>query len=257
VTEKPPILSVSKLSKRFGGVNAIDNCSFAVDRETITGIIGPNGAGKSTLFNLVGGQLRPDAGSILFDGERIEGRTPHYIARRGLSRTFQIPRELKRMTVLQNLMLVPAGQAGERVGAVFLQGRRIANEERRIEAQARVTLELVGLIDKADTEAELLSGGQKKLLELARCLMSDPKLILLDEPTAGVNPTLIRQLMETMRRVHARAITLVVIEHNMNVIMNLCGRVIVLDRGRPIADGSPDAIQKNPLVLEAYLGGAA
>lgn len=252
-----PILIVSGLCKRFGGLNAVDDCSLSIGRGSITGLIGPNGAGKSTLFNLIGGQIAPDSGNIHFDDKEIQGSPPHRVARLGLSRTFQIPRELKRLTVLQNLMLVPPDQTGERLLTLFLRRRAVAAEERDIAVRAHEVLDVVGLAEKAETEAEFLSGGQKKLLELARCLMSDPKLILLDEPTAGVNPTLIRQLMETMRRIHARGITLAIIEHNMNVVMNLCERVIVLDRGRTIAEGEPEEIQRNPLVLEAYLGGGA
>jgi neutral amino acid transport system ATP-binding protein len=181
---------------------------------------------------------------------------PHAVARLGLRRTFQIPRELKRMSVLENLMLVPEGQFGDRILSVVLPDARVREEERANAAAAREVLQMVGLETKADAPAALLSGGQKKLLELARCLMSRPRLMLLDEPTAGVNPTLIRDLMDVMRQVHASGITLLIIEHNMNVVMELCERIVVLDRGHVIAAGTPSEIQENRQVLDAYLGGA-
>ncbi|MBN9076781.1 MAG: ABC transporter ATP-binding protein [Rhizobiales bacterium 65-79] len=250
------ILEIAGLNRRFGGLQAIDRCEFSVRKGSITGLIGPNGAGKSTLFNIVSGFLKPDSGEVRFEGRRIDGMAPHAVARLGLRRTFQIPRELKRMSVLENLMLVPEGQFGDRILSVVLPDARVREEERANAAAAREVLQMVGLETKADAPAALLSGGQKKLLELARCLMSRPRLMLLDEPTAGVNPTLIRDLMDVMRQVHASGITLLIIEHNMNVVMELCERIVVLDRGHVIAAGTPSEIQENRQVLDAYLGGA-
>jgi neutral amino acid transport system ATP-binding protein len=250
------ILEIAGLNRRFGGLQAIDRCEFSVRKGSITGLIGPNGAGKSTLFNIVSGFLKPDSGEVRFEGRRIDGMAPHAVARLGLRRTFQIPRELKRMSVLENLMLVPEGQFGDRILSVVLPDARVREEERANAAAAREVLQMVGLETKADAPAALLSGGQKKLLELARCLMSRPRLMLLDEPTAGVNPTLIRNLMGVMRQVHASGITLLIIEHNMNVVMELCERIVVLDRGHVIAAGTPSEIQENRQVLDAYLGGA-
>lgn len=249
------LLETKALSRRFGGLQAVDRCELAVRAGSITGLIGPNGAGKSTFFNIVSGSIKPDSGEILFGGQRIDGLSAHEVARRGLRRTFQIPRELRQMSVLENLMLVPEGQFGDRLLSVVMPGARVHQEERANEAVAREVLETVGLAEKADIPAAQLSGGQKKLLELARCLMSRPKLMLLDEPTAGVNPTLIRHLMKVMQKVHASGITLLIIEHNMNVIMELCERVIVLDRGHVMAAGTPAEIQQNKQVLDAYLGG--
>ncbi|RTM09844.1 MAG: ABC transporter ATP-binding protein [Hyphomicrobiales bacterium] len=249
------LLEIAGLNKRFGGLQAVDRCGLSVRHGSITGLIGPNGAGKSTLFNLITGFLKPDTGQVTFAGHRIDGLPPHGVARLGLRRTFQIPHELKRMSVLENVMLVPERQTGDRLLSIILPGKRVRLEERANEATAKDVLRLVGLETKVDSPAELLSGGQKKLLELARCLVSRPQLMLLDEPTAGVNPTLIRHLMSVMRQVNGLGITLLVIEHNMNVIMKLCEQIIVLDRGHVIASGSPSQIQQNPQVLDAYLGG--
>ncbi|MCV9938359.1 ABC transporter ATP-binding protein [Boseaceae bacterium BT-24-1] len=249
------LLEIAGLNKRFGGLRAVDRCDLLVREGSITGLIGPNGAGKTTLFSIISGFIKPDSGQILFGGQRIDSLSAYQVAQRGLRRTFQIPRELREMSVLENLMLVPGGQFGDRILSVLLPGARVGQEERANEAAAREVLEMVGLAEKADIGAARLSGGQKKLLELARCLMSRPRLMLLDEPTAGVNPTLIRHLMKVMQKVHASGITLLIIEHNMNVIMELCERVVVLDRGHVIAAGAPAEIQRNRQVLDAYLGG--
>lgn len=249
------ILEINGVSRRFGGLQAVNRCQFSVRADSITGLVGPNGAGKSTLFNLISGFVSPDSGEIWFAGQRIDPLNAHSVARLGLRRTFQIPRELKQMTVLENLLLVPEKQFGDRILSVLLPGKKVREEESIILQTARAVLEMVGLSEKANHPAALLSGGQKKLLELARCLMAKPKLLLLDEPTAGVNPTLIRHLMDVLRRVHASGVTLLVIEHNMTVIMELCERVIVMDRGQVIAAGTPAEIQSNAQVLDAYLGG--
>ncbi|MCV9999320.1 ABC transporter ATP-binding protein [Pararhizobium sp. YC-54] len=249
------ILEIKALSRSFGGLKAVSGCDFSVREGSITGLVGPNGAGKSTLFNLVSGFVKADSGQVVFRGDRIESLAGHDVARLGLRRTFQIPRELKNMTVIENLLLVPAGQTGDRLVSVIFPGWKVKAEERKLVETAREVLATVGLSEKAGHLAVRLSGGQKKLLELARCLMAKPKMLLLDEPTAGVNPTLIRHLMSVLRKVHESGVTLLIIEHNMTVIMELCERVIVMDRGRVIAAGTPSEIQSNEEVLDAYLGG--
>lgn len=253
--EPATILEVRSLSKRFGGMQAVNGCSLRIAAGSITGLIGPNGAGKSTVFTLISGFLRPDAGEILFDGHRIEGLPAHRVARLGLVRTFQTPRELRDLSVLENLMMVPRPQFGESLAGVMLLGsRRVRREEQEIEQRALEVLRTVGLDHQARRRAADLSGGQKKLLEIARCMMCQPRLALLDEPTAGVNPSLINDLVEMIRLLHAGGVTIVIIEHNMNVVMRLCEHVIVLDRGEVMCEGTPEQIQRDERVLAAYLG---
>jgi branched-chain amino acid transport system ATP-binding protein len=254
--DSAPILEVEDVTKAFDGVRAVNRCNLSVRRGTITGLIGPNGAGKTTLFNLITGFLKPTGGRILFLGERIDGLPPHRIFHRGIVRTFQIPRELKTMTVLENLMLVPPDQAGEQIWNPWLFAFRVSRQERRIYEKALQVLEFVDLIHLRDDYAGNLSGGQKKLLELARTLMCDPEMILLDEPGAGVNRVLMRKLVENIETLRREAgITFFVIEHDMDLVTRLCNPVIVMSQGERLAEGSPEEIKQDERVLEAYLGG--
>jgi ABC-type branched-subunit amino acid transport system ATPase component len=248
------LLQAKGLVRAFGRFNAVDGVDLEVKPRTITGLIGPNGAGKSTLFNLIAGALPPTAGVIQFDGADITGLPPNRIFARGLARTFQIPRPFPRMTVLENAMLVPLGQSGERFWSNWLAGRRVAAEERAIRARAAEALSFCGLGEKLDELAGTLSGGQQKLLELARVMMIDPKLILLDEPAAGVNPVLIETLIDKILALQARGVTFLIIEHNMDLVMRLCRPLIVMTQGRIIARGSPQEVRNDPRVLDAYLG---
>ena len=250
-----PILQVQDLTKDFGGLRAVNHCTFAVQPGTVTGLIGPNGAGKTTIFNLITGFLNPGGGAIYFQGRRIDGLPPYEIVRRGLLRTFQIPRELKRMTVLENLMVVPQGQTGENVWVSWLRPWRVARQEGAIQRQALEVLDFLRLRTLANEYAGNLSTGQKKLLELARILMAEPAMALLDEPGAGVNPTLLNLLIDDIRRAcEERKVTFLLIEHNMNLVMNLCNPVVVVQNGALLAAGTPEEVRANPEVMQAYLG---
>ncbi len=251
-----PLLEVSRLVMDFGGLRALDGASLDVRPGTITGLIGPNGAGKTTLFNVVAGYHEPRAGRVYLDGEDITGLPPHRIFARGLCRTFQIPREHASMSVLENLMLVPRGQAGERFFANLLRSGLVREQERAHRQHAEEVLAFLDLSHLAHEYARNLSGGQKKLLELARTLMADPKLVLLDEPGAGVNPTLMGRLKENIERLNReRGITFLIIEHDMDLVMSLCDPVIVMSEGRYLMEGPPEAVRRDARVLEAYLGG--
>lgn len=249
------LLEVRGVSKSFGGVAAVRDASLEVAEGSITALIGPNGAGKTTLFNIVSGFLRADDGEIRFAGRRIERERGDTIARSGLVRIFQTPRVLTKMTVLENMMLAARRQPGERLTMSLIAPRRVRLRERDVRAQAQETIELVGLRHLADAFAGTLSGGQRKLLELGRALMVEPRMILLDEPMAGVAPVLAEQLLVHIRILRAeRGVTVLVIEHDMDVVMSVSDRVIVMDEGRVIAEGAPEAIQRNERVIEAYLG---
>jgi branched-chain amino acid transport system ATP-binding protein len=250
-------LVVENLSKRFGGITAVDGASFRVERGTLTGLIGPNGAGKSTTFNLVTGVHEPDAGTVVFDGEDITGLPPHRIAERGLVRTFQIARELGEMTVLENMMLAPGGQRGEALWRSVLPGlrRSVREQEAELLERAWETLEFFEIDHLAEEYAGTLSGGQRKLLELARALSTDPDMLLLDEPFAGVNPSLEGRLLEHVDRLREEGYTFLLVEHDMDVIMEHCEHVVVMHQGRILTEGTPEAVQSNEDVLEAYLGG--
>jgi branched-chain amino acid transport system ATP-binding protein len=251
------VLELKGVVKSFGNLRAVDGVDLSFAAGRITGVIGPNGAGKTTLFNLIAGSLAPDAGSISFDGARIDGLSPDRIFRRGLARTFQIPRPFPRMTVLENAMLVPLAQSGERFWMNWWGGARVAREEKVARDRAVEVLSFCGLGGQLGALAGTLSGGQQKLLELARVLMTRPKMILLDEPAAGVNPALLETLVEKIRALHAQGVTILVIEHNMDLVMRLCDPIVVMAQGRVMAQGSADEIRRHPAVLEAYLGQAA
>ncbi len=313
------ILSVENVRKQFGGITAVDGATFDVERGSITGIIGPNGAGKTTTFNLMSGFLKPDGGTIRYDGRNLQdimtpsrderivwggasaltfgagggiagagllaaggvgsaglaalgagvyaGREqltqrrgdrpnsrPYMLAREGLVRTFQITRELSEMTALENLMLAPQRQAGENLFNTWFRRDRVAAEEQRIRERAIELLELLEIEHVRHEPAENLSGGQRKLLELGRVLMLDPEVILLDEPMAGVNPTLTRKLTDRVETLREEGYTFCLIEHDMELIMELCDTVVVLDEGKTLLEGTPGEVQQNQQVLDAYLG---
>ncbi|HEU4916864.1 MAG TPA: ABC transporter ATP-binding protein [Acidimicrobiia bacterium] len=240
------LLDVAGLSKGFGGLQAVNDCSFTVERGAIAGLIGPNGAGKTTAFNMISGVLRPDAGAVLVDGVDITGMMPHKVARRGVGRTFQITRELGDLTVLEN-MVVPTARG--RLSGLF--GARMLRDE---EERAMELLDFVGISRLADEKARNLSFGQRKLLEFASALMADPTLLLLDEPAGGVNPALLERMMERIRTLNEQGLTFLIVEHNMDVVMNLCRSIVVMAHGEVVLTGSPAVVQNDDRVLDAYLG---
>jgi branched-chain amino acid transport system ATP-binding protein len=255
VTESDSVLATNAVTKAFGGIRAVDRCTLAVRRGTITGLIGPNGAGKTTLFNLIVGLYAPDDGTITFNGRRIDGRPAYEIVERGVVKTFQIPREFRRLTVLENLLVAHPRHPGENPISALLGLRKVWDVEETLRKRALDMLALVELDTLSDAYASDLSGGQKKLLELARALMTEPRLVLLDEPVAGVNPTLTRKLLGLLNDLRARGKSFFMIEHDMDVVMNQCDRVIAMHQGRPIAEGMPEEVRSDSQVLESYLGG--
>lgn len=241
--------------KTFGGVRALEDVSLRIPADSITGIVGPNGAGKSTLFNMLSGLVPPDRGTVKFRGDDVTHRPPHYLARSGLVRTFQISRELGELTVLENLLLARPDQSGESIWRSLLARRAIREQEALGLEEARNLLERVNLWPLADAPARTLSGGQKKLLELCRALMLHPKVILLDEPAAGVNPVLIAELCGFITRLRLEGVTFAIVEHNMDLVAELCDPVYVLAEGRVLTTGTFASVVADQRVMEAYLGG--
>jgi branched-chain amino acid transport system ATP-binding protein len=248
------MLSVQGVVKSFGGFRALNGCALEISPGGITGIMGPNGAGKSTLFNVIAGLFPPDEGEVVLEGSVVGGLAPHRLAARGLVRTFQISRELGELTVLENMLLGQPRQRGERAFLALLGGRRIREEEARAIAKARELLEQVDLWHLANEPARNLSGGQKKLLEISRALMLDPKIILLDEPTAGVSPLMSRKLATTIAQLRDRGLTFAIIEHDMDMIAELCNPIYVLAEGRTLTSGTFREVAGNADVMRAYLG---
>lgn len=249
------LLTVRNVSKAFGGIHAVDECSLDVQPGLITGLIGPNGAGKSTLFNVIIGLYPPDGGEVHFDGNRIDGLSPYQIVKRGLRKTYQIPREFGNLTVLENLLVAAYPTPGERLLNLVLRPQKVREQFGAHLDRADEVLSLVGLRDLRDEYARNLSGGQKKLLELGRALMAGPKMILLDEPVAGVNPTLTNRLLEIVEELRDGGTTFFLVEHDMDVVMRHCDHIIVLHQGRRLMEGTPEEVKADSRVIESYLGG--
>jgi neutral amino acid transport system ATP-binding protein len=248
------MLRLDALRKSFGGLEVVRNCSLEVRRGEIVGLIGPNGAGKTTAFNLVTSVLQSDGGRVSFLDQDITGQPTERIAALGLVRTFQVPLLFEGLSVIENLLVAVPGQTGEQFWNVWLRSRRISREEEAAEDEAWRMLDFLGLSALANRLGGQLSGGQKKLLELGRALMARPSLVLLDEPVAGVSPTLIVEIAERIRRLRADGLTFLVVEHKMDFIMGLSDRLYVMADGRILAEGRPDEIRANQQVLDAYLG---
>jgi branched-chain amino acid transport system ATP-binding protein len=249
-------LRVRDLRKEFGAIVAVDGASFEVEEGSLTGLIGPNGAGKSTTFNCITGVHEPTSGRIFFQGEEITGLSPDKVANRGLVRTFQIARELEEMTVLENMMLAPKGQRGETLWRSVLPfaRRSVVEQEREVLEKCWETLEFFEIDHLAHEYAGNLSGGQRKLLEIARALLTDPQMVLLDEPMAGVNPSLERKILDRIHELEAQGYAFLLVEHDIDVIMENCERVIVLHQGELLMEGPPEAVRTDERVIEAYLG---
>ena len=250
------MLTIKNLSKHFGSLKALDGVSLEVEGDSIVGLIGPNGSGKTTLFNVVSGFYEKDGGEIYFNRDRIDGLPPNKIAKRGLCRTFQVSKAPEKLTVLENMLLAAKNQVGEGPFSALFRRHRVKKTEKANLSRAKELLEMLQLSGLKNDYAGDLSGGQKKLLSLGRIFMLEPDMILLDEPTAGVNPTLRVQLMEAIKQLQElEKRAFFIIEHSMKVISSICDKVYVLNFGQKIAKGTPEEIQKNEQVLEAYLGG--
>ena len=249
------ILQIDNLSKYFGGLAAVSDCSLKIKRGSITGIIGPNGSGKSTLFNLIAGNLKSSKGSVLFNNENITDVPSYELFSKGLLRTFQIAHEFTNLTVLENLMMVPGNQSGENIVNALLKPTLIKKEEEKIKQKAFEVIEFLNLTHLANELAGNLSGGQKKLLELGRTMMVDAKLVLLDEVGAGVNRTLLKDIGTAILRLNKeQGYTFCMIEHDMDFISRLCNPVIVMAEGSVLFEGTSDEVKKNEKVIESYLG---
>ena len=240
------LLEIKGLNKHFGGIQAVCDCTFSVDEGSITSLIGPNGAGKTTVFNLVTGLLSSDSGEVIFQGKKITGLQPHEITRRGISRTFQITRDLQEMTVLENMVI-----QSQVKGFFDMFGSSMLKHEAE---HAMELLSFVGISHLAQEKAKNLSYGQKKLMEFASVLMSEPKLIMLDEPAGGVNPTLLESIIDRILELNKKGITFLIVEHNMDLVMKISDPVICMAYGTVLAEGCPKDIQNNSQVMEAYLG---
>ena len=248
------MLSVADVSLAFGGFKALNAVSLQAAPASITGIIGPNGSGKSTLLNVIAGVYVPDSGAVTLNGRPLAYGRPEQVAAAGISRTFQIPRLAHRLTVFQNMMAGERDQCGEGVAALFFSPRKVKAREAEIASRAEAMLARLGLAHKADDYAGSLSGGQQKLLTMGMLLMADPAVLLLDEPAAGVNPVLIEQQAALLHELKAEGRIVLLIEHNMEMIANVCDRVFVLDAGELIASGTPAEIRANERVVRSYLG---
>ena len=251
------MLTVENLAKEFDGLTAVNDLNFTVEPNTISGLIGPNGAGKTTTFNMIAGHLKPSSGKIYFDGKEITNLRPHQTFQLGIVRTFQIPRPFSGMTVLENLTMVPRNQIGEKIWNNWLRNNAVAREEQQIREKANGLLEFLNLSDLQNEYSGNLSGGQLKLLELGRALMSDPKVILLDEPAAGVNPTLLEEIIDRIRDIHSQGVTFLIIEHNMELVMRLCSSILVMAEGDILMRGGPEEVRSDPRLIDAFLGGGA
>lgn len=249
-----PILRLRGVTRDFGDFRAVDDVSLDIQPGTITGLIGPNGAGKTTLFNVLTGMLVPTAGQVILQGQDVTRLSPDKLFALGLGRTFQIPRPFARMSVLENVMLAPMAQLGERLTGPFLNAKSMRDQEQALRQRAIEVLDFVTLDGLADHAAGQISGGQTKLLELARILMGDPKLILLDEPAAGVNPSLTKVLIEKIEELNRNGTTFVIIEHDMDFVMEHCNPVIALAEGKVVFEGTATEAQNNTVLLDAYLG---
>ena len=248
------ILKIDNIRKAFGGVKALNGCSFNVKEKSITGLIGPNGSGKTSLFNVITGFYQADDGEIYFKDRKITKMSPHEITQEGIVRTFQITRVFSGLTVMENMLYAPKQQLGEKFLRALFQFRAIRQQEQVNRQKAMDLLDLVGLADLHAEYAANLSYGQKKLLELGRALLTSPELIMLDEPAAGINPTMIMKLRQVILDLHQAGKTFLIIEHDMQFVMGICEKVFVLDFGEKISEGPPHFVQKDANVVKAYLG---
>jgi branched-chain amino acid transport system ATP-binding protein len=252
-----PVMAARDLVKRFDGMTAVAGMSLTLHKGEMVGLIGPNGAGKTTLFNLIAGSLKPSSGEIWIDGRDVSQDSPERRIHSGVGRTFQIPKPFLQMSVLENVLAGAQNQDGERLLANFFRPGHVRRQEKAALDKARALLDFVTLSGLEHQPARVLSGGQRKLLELARILMADPQAILLDEPAAGVNPALLETIIERVQQLNAQGTSILLIEHNMDMVSRLCSRVVAMALGGPLAEGTPAEVAGNPAVIEAYLGAAA
>ena len=254
-TSTDTILQVEHLSKNFGGLAAVANCSLKIKKGSITGVIGPNGSGKTTLFNLIAGNLKPNEGKVYLYDEDITGIPSYELFSKGLLRTFQIAHEFTNLSVLENLMMVPGNQSGEQLTNAWFKSKKVQGEEELINRKAMEVIKFLNLTHLAQELAGNLSGGQKKLLELGRTMMVDAKVVLLDEVAAGVNRTLLKEISRAILRLNKeQGYTFCMIEHDMDFINRMCNPVIVMSEGTVLFQGTPDQVMNNEQVIESYLG---
>jgi branched-chain amino acid transport system ATP-binding protein len=251
------ILQINNISKYFGGLAAVSNCSLNIKKGSITGVIGPNGSGKTTLFNLIAGNLKPNSGKVIFNKEEITSIPSYELFSKGLLRTFQIAHEFTNLTVLENLMMVPGNQSGEKLMTALLKPKLVKKEEEIVKQKAYEVIDFLNLKHLSNELAGNLSGGQKKLLELGRTMMVDAKIVLLDEVGAGVNRTLLKDIGTAIQRLNKeKGYTFCMIEHDMDFIKRMCDPVIVMAEGSVLFEGTPEEVMKNEKVIESYLGRA-